>query len=264
MLNRFKYEKEGAVKTTTLLSVPLILISLGLAVKAEATTTQSYDSQGIVGFSTGGGTQPPVDPNIPDPTLPVTPQNPDGSKPNPGGDGPLTIDFASSFDFGTHDISNQDQTYASKAQRYFDSGDLTSNYVQVTDRRGTFSGWELKVKEVAQFTQIATGPQKYRELKGAAIAFNNPVSASLNDQYAPKSQMIQSLIPGVETQIALAETGEGAGTWVIRWGSQENLTQEGLSPDVTLFVPGTTPKDATAYRTTLNWILSDLPKNTPA
>ncbi|GHU38147.1 hypothetical protein FACS1894193_10420 [Bacilli bacterium] len=252
------------MKKTTLLSVSLILISLGLAAKADATTTQSYESQGIVGFSTGGGVQPPVDPNKPDPTLPVFPQNPDGSKPEPGGDGPLTIDFASSFDFGVHDISNQDQTYVAKAQRYFDSADLTSNYVQVTDRRGTFSGWELKVMEISQFTQIATGPQKYKELKGATISFKNPKPASLNDQYAPKAQAIQNLIPGVETQIALASLGEGAGTWVIRWGSQENLTQDGLSPDVTLFVPGATPKDATAYQTTLNWILSDLPKNAPA
>ncbi|GAX48038.1 WxL domain-containing protein [Pseudolactococcus reticulitermitis] len=252
------------MKKTTLLSVPLILISLGLAVKADATTTQSSTSQGIVGFSTGGGTQSPVDPNLPDPTLPVTPQNPDGSTPNPGGDGPLTIDFASSFDFGTHDISNQDQTYVAKAQRYFNSGDLTPNYVQVTDRRGTFSGWELKVMELTQFTQISTGPQKYRELKGSTISLKNPIPASLNGDNAPSAQAIQSLIPGVETQIALAVSGKGAGTWVVRWGSQENITQEGLNPEVTLFVPGATPKDATAYQTTLNWILSDLPKNTPA
>jgi hypothetical protein len=239
-------------------------MSLGLAAKVSATTTQSYDSQGVVGFSTGGGTQPPVDPNRPDPTLPVLPQNPDGSKPAPGGSGPLTIDFASSFDFGTHDISNQDQTYFAKAQKYFKSTDLTPNYVQVTDRRGTFSGWELKVMETSQFTQIATGPQKYKELQGAAISLKTPVSVSDNGQGAPKAQEIQNLVPGVETQIALASSGEGAGTWVIRWGSQESLTQDGLSQALTLFVPGTTPKDATAYQTTLNWILSDLPKNTPA
>ncbi|WP_254558779.1 WxL domain-containing protein, partial [Salmonella enterica] len=78
-------------------------------------------------------------------TLPVFPQNPDGSKPNPGGNGSLTIDFASSFDFGNHKISNKDQTYLAKAQKYFDSEVLTPNYVQVTDRRGTFAGWNLKV-----------------------------------------------------------------------------------------------------------------------
>lgn len=252
------------MKKTTLLSVPLILISLGLAAKVNATTTQTYDSQGIVGFSTGGGTQPPVDPNTPDPTLPVDPQNPDGSKPAPGGDGPLTIDFASSFDFGSHDISNQDQTYLAKAQGYFSSTDVTPNYVQVTDRRGTFSGWELKVMEVAQFTQIATGPQKYKELKGSIIALKKPTPASISGTSAPKAQEIQSLIPGVETQIALASSGEGAGTWVIRWGSQDELTTDGLCSNVTLFVPGATPKDATSYQTTLNWILSDLPKNTPS
>lgn len=251
------------MKKITLLSVPLILISLGLAHKAYAATTQTYDSQGIVGFSAGSGVQPPVDPNTPDPTLPVDPQNPDGSKPTPGGDGPLTIDFASSFDFGTHAISNEDQTYLAKAQKYFNSETLTPNYVQVTDRRGTFSGWALKVVETSQFTQVATGPQKYKTLNGSAISLRNPVPASTNGTSAPKAQEVLSLIPGVETQVALATSGEGAGTWVIRWGSQTSITKDGLTPDVTLFVPGTTPKDAAAYTTTLNWILSDLPTNTP-
>lgn len=129
------------------LSIPLILMTLGLEFRVNAAEVQSYNSQGIVGFGPGSGVQPPVNPNKPDPTLPVFPQNPDGSKPNPGGNGSLTIDFASSFDFGNHKISNKDQTYLAKAQKYFDSEFLTPNYVQVTDRRGTFAGWNLKVVE---------------------------------------------------------------------------------------------------------------------
>ena len=93
------------------LSIPLILMTLGLEIRVNAAEVQSYNSQGIVGFGPGSGIQPPVNPNKPDPTLPVFPQNPDGSKPNPGGNGSLTIDFASSFDFGNHKISNKDQTY---------------------------------------------------------------------------------------------------------------------------------------------------------
>ena len=230
------------------LSVPLILMTLGLEIRVNAAEVQSYNSQGIVGFGPGNGIQPPVDPNKPDPTLPVFPQNPDGSKPNPGGNGSLTIDFASSFDFGNHKISSKDQTYLAKAQKYFDSEVLTPNYVQVTDRRGTFAGWNLKVVEKTQFTQIDSGPQKYKVLKGATINLKSSETAS---------------IPGVETQVALASTGEGAGTWVIRWGNDSMVTEDGLTTAVSLFVPGDTPKDATAYTTTLNWILSDLPTNVP-
>lgn len=242
--------------------MPLILISLGLAGKASAATTQVYGSQGIVGFSTGGGVQPPVDPNTPDPTVPVDPQNPDGSKPAPGGDGPLTIDFASSLDFGVHTISNQNQTYLAKAQKYFNSTALTPDYVQVTDRRGTFAGWVLKVSQTAQFREVANGPQKYPDLKGAMISLQNPTPASKNGAFAPNASAVSDLVPGIETVVAQADAGKGAGTWVIRWGNQGDITKDGLSPDVTLFVPGTTPKDAASYTTTLNWILSDLPTNT--
>ncbi|GAX48031.1 WxL domain-containing protein [Pseudolactococcus reticulitermitis] len=250
------------MKTKTLLSLPLILMVLGLTTHTEAVTHQTYDSKGIVGFNAGSGQQLPVDPNRPDPTFPVTPQNPDGSVPSPGGNSALTIDFASSLDFGSHAISNQDQTYTAKAQAYVNATNLTPNYVQVTDRRGTFSGWVLKVVELSQFTQVATGPQQYPVLTGAAISLSNHTPVSHTRQAAPQAPTTaQTLIPGVESQIALATSGAGAGTWVIRWGDQINLTSDGLSPDVTLFVPGATPKDAAAYQTTLKWILAELPTN---
>jgi hypothetical protein len=97
------------------------LNDIRIEIRVNAAEVQSYNSQGIVGFGPGSGIQPPVNPNKPDPTLPVFPQNPDGSKPNPGGNRSLTIDFASSFDFGNHKISNKDQTYLAKDQKYFDS-----------------------------------------------------------------------------------------------------------------------------------------------
>lgn len=122
-----------------LLCLPLILISIGITGKTYASTTQNYNSNGSVGFGQESKVQLPVDPEEPNPSLPVDPKNPDGSKPNPGGNGKLTIDFASSFDFGIHDISNQNQTYLAKAQKYFNSDDITSNYVQVTDIRGTWT-----------------------------------------------------------------------------------------------------------------------------
>lgn len=249
------------MKKLAILSVPLTLISIGLSDKVEATTSQTYDSQTSVGFGEGGGIQEPVNPNQPDPTSPVKPQNPDGTKPSPGGEGSLTVDFASSFDFGNHDISNVNQTYQAKAQKYFGSDKFTPNYIQVTDRRGTFGGWDLKVKESTQFTEVATGPQKYKELKGASIALKNPILDSNSNVGKPNAQEVLQLLPGVETQIAKAENGQGAGTWVIRWGEQESISKKGETPNVTLFVPGNTPKDAAAYTTTLHWILSDLPAN---
>lgn len=249
------------MKTKNLLNGLLILITFAVVVQVKAEVNQSYDAKGVVGFGAGSGQQLPVNPNSPDPTIPVTPKNPDGSKPISGGDGALTIDFTSSFDFGTHAISNQDQTYFAKAQVYFNSTERTPNYAQVTDKRGTFNGWQLNVKVVSQFKQIVSGSQKYPELIGASISLKNPTPVSLNGEPTPTAQPLQSLIPGVETQVASATSGAGGGTWVVRWGDQSNLTSEGLTPDITLFVPGVSPKDATAYQTTLKWILAELPTN---
>ncbi|RZI49396.1 WxL domain-containing protein [Lactococcus kimchii] len=251
------------MKKTFLLSVPLFLMILGATVQTDADTV-AYQSDAKIGFTAGSGTTPPVDPNQPDPTDPVSPENPDGSKPAPGGNGTLTIDFASSFDFGTHSISHDDQTYLAKAQKYFQSNTVTPDYVQVTDLRGTAAGWTLKVIEESQFKEQSSGPNKYPELKGASISLKNPTPASDTNQNAPATQEVLNLLPNTETTVAHATSGQGAGTWVIRWGDQSSLqTQDGttFTPNVTLFVPGSSPKDAAAYTTSLRWLLSDLPAN---
>lgn len=237
---------------------------LGVSATTHADTA-NYQSNAKIGFSAGSGPNPPVDPNQPDPTDPVSPENPDGSKPAPGGNGTLTIDFASNFDFGSHSISHADQTYYAKAQKYFNSNTVTPDYVQVTDLRGTQAGWTLKVIEDSQFEEQKSGPNKYSELKGASISLTKPNPVSKTNQNAPTAQEVINLLPNTETTVAQAAVGQGAGTWVIRWGDQANLQKQKdgtiLTPEVTLFVPGSTPKDAAAYTTSLRWLLSDLPAN---
>lgn len=244
-----------------LLNVPLILALVGIVGHVQAETSSDYHSYGKVGFTMGDGSTPPVNPNHPDPNHPTKPQNPDGTTPAPGGSGPLTIDFASSLDFGTHKISNENQTYSASAQRYFDKSEVTPNFVQVTDSRGTLSGWALTVTETEQFTQVAGGPQKYKILDGSSLSFKKPIAEAQNPKTPPTSSEVVHLVPGVETIVAKAIKGNGAGTWAIKWGEQNELTKDNLNPNVTLTVPGSTPKDAAAYTTTLKWTLSELPNN---
>ncbi|MDP0941880.1 WxL domain-containing protein, partial [Klebsiella quasipneumoniae] len=74
----------------------------------------------------------PVDPQ--DPTVPVKPTEPDGV--NPVGptmpDSGLTIVYASSFDFGSHPVSNKAEVYNAAAQK-LDDNTTRTNYVQVAD-----------------------------------------------------------------------------------------------------------------------------------
>ena len=90
------------------------------------------------------------------PDLEVNPEN----KPElPEDQGILSIDFVSSFNFGTQVISAQDQTYYAQPQRLMNedgtvNGDeIRPNYVQISDRRpkNKRNGWQLDVTQNEQF-----------------------------------------------------------------------------------------------------------------
>ena len=101
-----------------------------------------YDTNGVITFTPNNGTTDPVDPV--DPTNPVKPVDPtDPSGPKPGTAGPLSIDYASSLDFGSQKITSKDEIYKAKAQKYLDKDNVEKtgpNFVQVTDNRGTEKG----------------------------------------------------------------------------------------------------------------------------
>ncbi|NMP59692.1 hypothetical protein HI921_14705 [Enterococcus mundtii] len=93
----------------------------------------------------------PVDPL--DPEVEVAPEN----KPElPEAQGSLSIDFVSSFNFGSQALSIHDQMYYAQPQRLL-TGDGTvnerPNYVQISDRRPVSerNGWQLSVTQNGQF-----------------------------------------------------------------------------------------------------------------
>lgn len=234
----------------------------------KADTSGIYDQTGEFGFVAGNGVNHPINPGPITPGDLVDPISPDNFKPRTQGS-PLSIDFVSKIDFGTNQISNKDQTYFAKSQKYLDTELDTPNYIQVSDHRGNLKGWVVKVLEVEQFQQKTS--EKYPILHGALLSLKNPTAASKNTDPGPKTTEVTELIPGEEAIVAVANVGEGSGTWTIRWGSQltkaEKSPEEGskssefFNSDVELFVPGKTGKEAGAYHTKLNWILSELPQN---
>ena len=214
--------------------------------------TATYDSKGSITYVVPTDPTDPVDPL--DPTHPVTPVDPtDPTKPvEPGTAGPLSIDFASSFDFGNQSITSSDMTYYAVAQSFSD-GHSGPNYVQVTDNRGTLSGWTLSVLQNAQFSTGGTGAGSI--LDGAQISLSNghivSASATPADQYAATT----SLVPGAQSGMILgAISGNGAGTSLLAFG-----TDATADTSVSLTVPGATTKLAETYTTVLTWTLSDTP-----
>ncbi|NMP59940.1 WxL domain-containing protein, partial [Enterococcus mundtii] len=113
----------------------------------------------------------PVDPL--DPEVEVNPEN----KPDlPEDQGPLSIDFVSSFNFGSQPITVNDQTYYAQPQRLLNADGTVNeteerpNYVQISDRRpeNDRNGWQLAVTQNDQFTATNN-----RELNGARLRLTN-------------------------------------------------------------------------------------------
>ncbi|MGE7948832.1 WxL domain-containing protein [Lysinibacillus sp. NPDC093688] len=258
---------------------PLFASAEGEEPKEESKSI-NYGSEGVVAFKSndGGEPTPPVDPTDPDPEKPVNPIDPvdpeDPNKPGQGTGGPLSLDFASSLNFGTNNkITTKDVTYYANAQKIVDKADNSKskyvpNYVQISDNRGTNAGWKLTVKQEGQFSNDDAGTLN-KTLKGAVIKFSDPkISGQTGTEEAkPTAAKDIVLVPGDASDVMSAEKGKGAGLWVNLWGEKtEEMTDDDgkkvqKNKAITLFVPGSTQKDAVRYSTKLTWNLSDVPNN---
>lgn len=243
------------MKKTFILSTSLaFLVTVVLGTTASAV---DYGTNGQVTFAPDTSVNPPVDPTNPDPANPVVPIDPtDPLGPNPGTPGPLSIDYASSFQFGEQAISTVDKVYYAAIQKFADAT-TGPNYVQVTDKRGTLEGWSLSVKQNSQFATAATD-----ELTGAKITLKN---ASVASDLSGDTTLIPSTVSteleltpdGSEQTVVTADVNQGVGTWVYRFGSDSTVG----ATSVELAVPGKTVKRAAQYSTTMTWILQTIPGN---
>ncbi|MGG5365771.1 hypothetical protein IGL72_003106, partial [Enterococcus sp. DIV1288] len=197
----------------------------------------------------------PVDPL--DPEIEVTPEN----KPDlPEEQGLLSIDFVSSFNFGSQAISIHDQTYYAQPQRLLNEDGSANeteerpNYVQISDRRpeSERNGWELAVTQKEQFKG-----KENQVLNGASLSLSNQQVVTAQGGTAPGLQSVPcELIPGNRRTLLKAQGNEGIGTWIYRFGDAETAKES-----VALHVPKGVNPEATSYSTTLTWELSAVPEN---
>lgn len=242
-----------SVLSLTILGSSLLAPSVLASEEGEVRT---YHSNGLVKFIPDDTPTEPVDPEEPEiPVEPIDPTDPENPDPQPGTPGPLSIDFASSFNFGENKITNKDKIYFARAQEFKDYP-TRPNYVQITDKRGTNAGWTLQVKQNGQFQ--AKEDTLNKELIGAGISLSDPQVNSTTITNKPTAHALD-LIPNELATVMEAKKGEGAGTWVNYWGQVSKVDGVDVTENVTLSVPGSTPKDAVAYGTTLTWTLSDTP-----
>lgn len=223
-------------------------------------TDNSVNTTGDVKFKEDTDPVNPVDPVDPDnPLDPVNPVNPTN--------GPLSLDYASSFHFGEQKISAKDETYYAAFDKVKGSEDGQTvdkpNWVQVTDKRGTNAGWKLQVQQGLQLTTGKAANEK--ELKGAIISLSNPIVKTTSDNKAaaptvsstiklvPGTKSEDGVVPGAAQDVMSAQKDQGMGTWVDVFGDETTGNQS-----IALSVPGASEKVKDGkYTTELTWLLSD-------
>lgn len=202
-----------------------------------------------------------------EPVLPVDPLNPEvevdpENKPElPDDQGQLSIDFVSSFNFGSQAISVHNQTYNAQPQRLMNEDGTVNeteerpNYVQISDRRpeNDRNGWQLAVTQKEQFKN-----SKGHTLFGASLGFFNQQLIMANGNKEPSLQATTPLflVPGNKRTLIRAEADEGKGTWIYRFGNAETAGES-----VVLNIPKGSNPEATNYSAIFTWELSAVPNN---
>ncbi|EGO7660693.1 TPA: WxL domain-containing protein [Enterococcus faecalis] len=174
---------------------------------------------------------------------PVDPTNP--NKPNPevsgtGNTGPLTIDHASSIEFGEQEIKEKEAIYNAKTEH---------PYVQVTDRRATGAGWTLKAS-IDEFNS----EDKKKTLKGAELSLKNGTIKSTRGNVSEKPKGYDVNLNKDLQVIMKAGTDQGMGTWVdVFSGTKDN------NANVQLKVPAGSARAKQNYSSVIRWELTDAP-----
>jgi hypothetical protein len=220
------------------------VVILSSLLECPTILAEDLDSADAVSFEADSDPTLPVDPI--DPTIPVEPVEPT----QPGTAGPLSIDFASHFQFGAQKIVTTTKTYYALLQKFKD-GSEGPNYVQVTDKRGVQEGWTLSVTQGGQFKT-----QENETLNGATLSFVNAAMAStMADAYQPTAVTEYIFIPNQEKIVMNASVGRGMGTWIYKFGKDNTEGQTAIR----LSVPGQSVKLAKKYLTTLTWSIKAVP-----
>ena len=239
--------------TTIAATVLLTAISFGgsSVLADDATDGAKMHSKVTITYVRDESPTNPVDPTDPNTDNPVTPTDPDDhEKPT---NGPLSIDYVSKLYFGEQKTTGSEMTYFADLDHMKDSTgkDIDRpNFVQVTDKRGSNAGWNLTVTQDSQFKNGDN------ELTGATLKLANATLSTANDGTAPSAApSTVELTVGTAVPVMSAKASEGTGTWIDRFGKDE---EEGKT-SVSLTVPGDTKKVQGEYATSLTWTLTDTP-----
>lgn len=218
-----------------------------LSIQTFSVFASPTSSQGSASFIENDEKIDPVDPT--NPTLPIRPTH-------PGTEGPLSINGASDYQFGTQKMTDKDALYSAELAEitYIDSNKKVKvpNFLEITDNRGGQKGWRLEVRQEKPFTNV----QGF-ELVGTRFIFSNIQMVSLTGGgTAPITSKVPIVLEGdiqSNTSVVHAKVETGGGSWGIIFGT---LSKD-ADKSVQLHIPGNTAKQEGIYQTKLVWSLVD-------
>lgn len=224
--------------TSVLMSVALLLGTTSVF----AATTSTGNSQATITFTTD---KAPVIVDPDDPTKPYDPIK-DGAITPTNQTGPLTLDYAPNFNFGSHEaLATNSAVYQALNKKPF---------LQVTDRRALRSKWDVKVK-LGKFINSETSNES---LSGAKLSISSGIVKSaigLTDGSAPTTQNVQ-LTAGAASGTTILSSAAGTfSTWVVYWPG--DLVGQEPNTYISLDVPINTQVKGT-HTATLEWTISDV------
>ena len=225
---------------TKLLIIGLIVGSAYMS-QGVVFADQNVNSETDVMFKANNSVIPPVDPEGEGGIVPT----------HPATTGPLSINYGSNVAFGSRKKTRRTQTFYANddvIKKVSGEEEVIPNFVQVTDLRGTGSGWRLSVRQNSPFTN-AKGESLKAQMTLAAVSVASPYGTANQ----PEGLASQELVPGSLHEIVKAEAGTGLGTWNIYLGNLKDDSQ-----NISLTVPNNQPKVKGKYSTTLTWFLQDV------
>ncbi|WP_261807035.1 WxL domain-containing protein [Lapidilactobacillus luobeiensis] len=198
----------------------------------------AVDSHASIPLSGGGTTDPvdPRDPQDPDTAYPGDDQDP-GNK-GTGSTESLSLDYVSNLHFGEKD-----------RQTAISADLLNQNaMVQVTDQRGSGTGWVLQLKP-----GLLVGEKTGTVLKSGQLDLGSLMTLKTTSDNVSKAPQIvtQKIYLGDYVNLIRASDLEGRGLWVL------GISNKKQPAKLNLTLPQEVPADH--YVGTLNWSLSDAP-----
>ncbi|WP_410502113.1 WxL domain-containing protein [Exiguobacterium acetylicum] len=222
-------------------STVLMSTALVLGTTTAWAETSTGESTAKITFTINGApiVVDPIDPKPENEYKPGEGENPIFN----GNTGPLTLDYASNFNFGSHDSADKKTTFKSIDQKPF---------IQVTDRRSVKDIWRLSVK-LGAFTNEDSSKKTLTNAKLTIKQGTVQTLVGLENKFAPKNSEV-SLNAGGDAGIILTSVADTVSTWQVYWDKDPGTTP--LNSNISLDVPLNAQIEGT-HTATLEWTLTD-------